>query len=100
VTILKRGTITAYTGPLKSNSSKNVVLTASLVDELNQPVSGRTIVFTLGSQTISAATDGAGVATATIKLNQKHGSYPLNASFAGDGKYLSSFNDQTFVIGS
>jgi hypothetical protein len=100
VTILKRGTITAYTGPLQANSSKNVVLTASLVDELNQPVSGRTIVFTLGSQTISAATDGAGVATATIKLNQKHGSYPLKASFAGDSKYLSSFNDQTFVIGS
>lgn len=100
VTILKRATTTSYTGPLKSNSSKNVTLTASLVDELNQPVSGRTIVFTLGSQTISAATDVAGVATATIKLNQKHGTYPVSASFAGDAKYLLSSNSQTFEIGS
>ncbi len=51
-------------------------MTASLVDELNQPVSGRTVVFTLGSQTISAATNASGIATATIKLNQKQGAYP------------------------
>ena len=99
VTILKRATTTSYTGPLKSTPSKNITLTASLVDELNQPVSGRTVVFTLGTQTISAATNVAGVATATIKLNQKQGSYALQASFAGDAKYLTSSDNQTFSIG-
>jgi len=74
-------------------------MTASLVDELNQPVSGRLVVFTLGSQTISAATNVSGVATATIKLNQKQGTYTVSASFAEDGKYLASTDSKTFTIG-
>jgi hypothetical protein len=100
VTVMKRATTTSYTGPLQSNPSKNVTLTASLVDELNQPVSGRTVLFTLGTQSISAATDASGVAIATIKLNQKHGTYTVTASFAGDAKYLTSSNSQTFIIGN
>jgi len=44
-------------GPLKSLPSKNVTLTASLVDELGQPVVGRTVAFALGSQSISAVTN-------------------------------------------
>jgi PKD domain/Bacterial Ig-like domain (group 3) len=100
VTVLKRATTTAYTGPIQSNSSKTITLTASLVDELNQAVNNGTIVFTLGAQSISAQTDASGVATATIKLNQKHGTYTVTASFAGNDKYTLSSNSQTFTIGS
>lgn len=99
VSVLKRGTTLSYTGPLSSNPSKDVTMTASLVDELNQPVSGRLVVFTLGTQTISAATNVSGVATATIKLNQKQGTYTVSASFAQDGKYLQSTDSKTFTIG-
>src|SRR5205085_1323490 len=56
VTVLKRGTTTAYTGPLKSLPSKQVTVSATMVDELGQPVAGRTIVFKLGAQQVSAAT--------------------------------------------
>jgi Bacterial Ig-like domain (group 3) len=72
---------------------------AWLVDELNQPVSGRTILFTLGNQSISAATNASGVASATMKLKQKQGTYTVSASFAGDAKYISSSNNQSFNIG-
>jgi hypothetical protein len=99
VTVLKRGTTTAYTGPIASNSSKTLTLTASLIDELNQPVNNGTIVFTVGAQTVSAQTNGSGIATATIKLNQKHGSYTAAASFAGNDKYTASSNSQPFTIG-
>jgi hypothetical protein len=99
VTVLKRATTISYTGPLQSNPSKNVTLTASLVDELNQPVSGGTVLFTLGTQSISAATNASGVATATIKLNQKHGTYTVTADYAGDARYIFSTNSQTFIIG-
>lgn len=99
VSILKRGTTLSYTGPLSSNPSKDVTLTASLVDELNQPVSGRTVVFTLGSQITSAATNASGVATATMKLNQKQGAYAVSASFAEDAKYLGDSDSRTFTIG-
>jgi PKD domain len=100
VTVLKRGTTTAYTGPLKSLPSKQIALSATLVDELGQPVSGATIAFQLGSQSISATTGATGVASATIKLNQQKGSYPLSATFAGNGKYIASLSNQTFVIGN
>jgi hypothetical protein len=99
VTVLKRATTLSYTGPLQANPSKNVTLTASLVDELNQPVSGRMVLFQLGNQSISAATNASGIATATIKLTQKHGTYTVSASFSEDGKYLASSNSQTFIIG-
>ena len=99
VSVLKRGTTISYTGQLSSNPSKEVTLTASLVDELNQPVSGRTVQFTLGSQTTSAATNASGVATATIKLNQKQGPYTVSAEFAEDGKYLGDSDSNTFTIG-
>jgi hypothetical protein len=99
VTVLKRGTTTSYTGPVQSNSSKTITLTASLVDELGNAVQGASILFTLGTQTVSANTDGSGVATATLKLSQKHGNYTVGASFAGNAKYLASSNAQPFVIG-
>lgn len=99
VTVLKRATTTSYTGPIQSNPAKTLTLTASLVDELNQPVAGASILFTLGAQSISANTNEAGVATATLKLNQKHGTYAVAASFAGNDKYLASSNGQTFTIG-
>ena len=99
VTVLKRGTATGYTGPVKSGPSKQVTFSASLVDELGQPVVGRTVTFTLGTQTVSAATSSSGVAAGTVKLNQKKGSYIVSASFAGDGKYTSSANAQSFTIG-
>jgi PKD repeat protein len=99
VTVLKRGTAIGYTGPVKSLPSKQVTLSASLVDELGQPVVGRTVTFTLGTQTVSAATSSSGVAAATIKLNQKKALYIVSASFAGDGKYTSSANAQSFTIG-
>ena len=99
VTVSKRGTAIGYTGMLKSLPSKQVTLSASLVDELGQPVVGRTVTFTLGTQTASAATSSSGVATASIKLSQKKGTYIVGASFAGDGKYTSSANAQSFTIG-
>lgn len=99
VVIAQRTTTTTYTGPNQSNPSKSVTLTAQVTDDLGQAVAGRTVVFTLGAQTISATTNGSGIASATIKLNQKHGSYTVAASFAGDVKYGGSNGSQTFTIG-
>jgi PKD repeat protein len=99
VTVNKRSTTTAYTGPLSSLPSKNVTLTASVVDQFAQPVVGRTVTFQLGTQSISATTNGAGVATATIKLNQKKSVVNVSASFAGDSMYTNSSNALPFKIG-
>lgn len=99
VTVHQRSTTTAYTGPLSSLPSKNVTLTASVVDQFAQPVVGRTVTFQLGTQSISATTNGAGLATATIKLNQKKSVVNVSASFAGDSMYTNSSNALPFKIG-
>jgi PKD repeat protein len=99
VTVNKRSTITAYTGPLSSLPSKNVTLTASVVDQFAQPVVGRTVNFQLGTQSISATTNGSGVATATIKLIQKKSIVNVSASFSGDSMYTNSSNTLPFKIG-
>jgi hypothetical protein len=99
VTVLKRGTSTGYVGDLSAKQNKQVTVSASVVDELGQPVVGRTVQFTLGAQSATAATNSSGIATTSIRLNQKKGTYSVTASFAGDGKYTSSANAQTFTIG-
>jgi hypothetical protein len=101
VVVSKRGTTTTYTGPNKSNPSKNVTLSATVLDDHNQPVAGRTVSFTLGAQSISATTNASGVASATLKLNQKQGTYTATATFAppSSDKYTGSTNSQTFTIG-
>ncbi len=99
VTVVQRTTTVSYTGPTSANSSKTITLSATVVDDLAQVVVGRTVVFTLGAQTISAMTNGAGVASASLKLNQKHGSYTVSAAFAGDSKYVGASTSQAFMIG-
>jgi hypothetical protein len=101
VVVSQRATTTTYTGPNKSTPSKNVTLSATVVDDHGQAVAGRTVDFTLGTQSISATTDASGVASATIKLNQKHGTYTATATFAppATDKYTGSTDSQTFTIG-
>lgn len=101
VVVAKRETITTYTGSNKSAPSKNVALSATVVDDRGQPVAGRLVTFTLGSQSIAATTSSAGVASAVLRLNQKHGTYTAKATFAPEpsDKYTGSAGSQTFTIG-
>ena len=99
VVVSKRDTTTTYTGPNQSNPSKEVTLSATVVDEFGQAVVGRTVSFVLGAQSISATTNSSGVASATIKLNQKKGSYTVTATFAGDAKYVGDADSLPFTIG-
>lgn len=101
ITVPKRATTLVYTGPVQALPTKRVSLSATLTDSLGQPVAGAAVKFTLGSQTATGITNGAGVATASLALNQKVGSYPLTASFVGDARYLASAaSPGTFKIGN
>jgi PKD repeat protein len=99
VTVKMRATTLTYTGATSGNSTKNITLSAQVVDDLGQGVPGRQVVFTLGTQTVSATTNASGVASASLRLNQKHGSYTVAASFAGDSKYGASSGSQGFTLG-
>jgi PKD domain len=101
VVVSKRATTTSYTGPNKSTPSKNIALSATVIDDKGQAVPGRIVTFTLGSQSISSTTSSSGVTSATLKLNQKKGTYTVTATFAPEAsdKYTGSIGSQTFTIG-
>jgi hypothetical protein len=100
VHVTKRDTTLGYTGVLSSVPSKTVALTANLIDEYAQPVSGKQVTFVLGAQTATGTSDASGHVVVNMKLTQKSGSYPLSATFpSGDAKYDTSSDARTFVIG-
>jgi hypothetical protein len=99
VTVTARGTTSGYSGPVESTPSKIVTLSGTLTDELGQPVAGRTVTFTLGTQSGSGVTNASGVASTSFKLTQKKGSYTVSMSFAGDVKYTASSSSTAFTIG-
>jgi hypothetical protein len=65
-------------------------------------VAGRTVKFTMGTQSVSAVTGANGVAVATLKVDQKSGAYTMAAALmlpAGEGRYLTSTDSVPFTIG-
>ncbi|TRZ91404.1 MAG: hypothetical protein D4R88_01985 [Methanosarcinales archaeon] len=87
-----------YTGDLIAQYSDSVTLKAKLSDSGNNPLSDKTISFTLGTQTATAITGADGIASITIKLGQPAGSYNVKAEFAGDANYGSNSDTKSFSI--
>ena len=88
----------SYDGEISGDYSDPVILEATLIDIATQElISGKTIVFTIGTQTISAETIN-GVACVTLILDQPGGDYSVSASFLNDGEYLASSDESAFTI--
>ena len=100
VTVVQRPTTTLYTGPASSDFNDPVTLGATLTDTSSSTaVTGKTIVFTLGTQTCSGTTDGSGHATCTFTITQDPGTATtVSASFGGDSVYLASNDAKPFTI--
>lgn len=104
VDVGKRATMLVYGGDTSGQWSSDASLSATLTDNSGGSmqgggISGKTVGFTLGSQSTSGSTNGSGVATATLNLTQVPGSYTMASSFAGDSYYLSSSDSDPFSIG-
>lgn len=100
VTVNKRASTVTYTGPTLDGPNSKVMLTAQVTDNLGQAVVGRVVTFQLGTQTATGTTDGNGVASATLRLSQKPGTYAMSATFAGDGFYTGTAANTSFTIGN
>lgn len=102
VVIDRKATSVEYTGSLKGAPNKVVTLSAVLKDATGKALVGRTVVFVLGSQTVSASANETGVAIATLKLSQKNGTYPLTATWTPEGsdasRYVGSGASATFKL--
>jgi len=103
ITVNKRPTKLVYSGDTSGDYSDVVTLRAKLTDETDpsSPValSGRTITFTIGSQSATASTDALGVASTTLTLTQKAtATYTVDSSYAGDATYTSASDSDPFTI--
>ena len=102
VQVSKKATSVSYTGTLTGGPNKTVVLSAVLKDATGKALGNRSIDFALGSQSGTATTDASGVATMSLKLSQKNGTYPLTATWSPDATdtlhYVGSSASATFKL--
>ncbi|HKQ98598.1 MAG TPA: Ig-like domain repeat protein, partial [Candidatus Polarisedimenticolia bacterium] len=98
VTVLKHETSITYTLPI-SGAPGPIELHATLYDAVAATyLAGKTVQFQLGTQSTSAVTDAAGVASGALQLAQPSGDVTLDASFAGDAAYQASSTTRNFRI--
>lgn len=93
--VAAKATTTAYTGATTGGPNKTIVLSAVLKDATGKPLAGKTITFVLGSQTATAITDANGVASASLKLNQKNGTYAVSATWTPAGADATHYTGST-----
>ena len=62
------------------------------------PIVGRTISFTIGSQSVSAVTDNTGTAAAELKLTQPAAVTSVQTVFVSDALYLGASVNPTYTI--
>ncbi len=76
--------------PASGTYRSSVPVRATLRDPAGAPLAGQRVRFRLGPVVAEATTDTAGVATATLGLSARPGTYRLEAGFAGDAAYRNS----------
>jgi hypothetical protein len=94
-------TTTTYTGDGTVQYSDAAALSGNLKEQgSNNPIQGKTLDFTLGTQSASAGpTDASGSASTSLTVTQKPGSVSaVGTSFAGDSTYATSSDSDLFAI--
>jgi hypothetical protein len=93
VVTLEEASLT-YTGAVNMANGNSAMLSGTLPEDGTTPVTGRTIVFTMGSgataQSCTGITNSLGSAACTIAIAQPLGPGNVAANFASDGFYRSA----------
>jgi hypothetical protein len=98
-TITKEQTTLSYTGDTVIANGGAATLSAVLLEDGTTPIAGRTVTFTLGTQTCTGVTNATGKATCVINpVNQPLGPGTVSASFAGDAFYLPSSASANTIV--
>jgi uncharacterized repeat protein (TIGR01451 family) len=98
---VKIPTSVVYTGATTSDFNDPATVSAKLTDDLSNPISGKTLDFTLnGTEMCSGTTDGSGKAVCTITPGEAAGTYTLTAAYSdtSDPKYATSSTPVPFTV--
>jgi hypothetical protein len=88
-----------YTGATTAAYHAPATLSAVLSETAGTRLSGRSVTFTLGTQSCTGTTDANGVATCTIpSIVQDSGAYTVKASYSGDGFTNGTSTNTPFAI--
>jgi alpha-tubulin suppressor-like RCC1 family protein len=92
-----------YTGTKLSAGDGPATMSGVLTDDRNAPITGRTLMLTLGSgataQSCSGTTDATGAASCAIaSVTQPVGPGSVTVAFAGDGFYQPAANSATMLV--
>jgi uncharacterized repeat protein (TIGR01451 family) len=93
-----------YTGPVAGDSESQVTLSATLLDDNDDPIVGRTIDFTLsgvnGTLTTSGTTAASGEVSPPLDLMTAPSVYTLTVAFAGDAGFAPVSREVSFEVTS
>jgi hypothetical protein len=99
ITVNKRVTTLTYGGSSTAQYSDPATVQATLIDQTTgAKISGVTVTFVIGTQSVTAVTDAAGVAAGTIVLTQAPTTYQVVSTFTGNGTYTGSNDSDPFAI--
>jgi outer membrane protein assembly factor BamB/predicted AlkP superfamily pyrophosphatase or phosphodiesterase len=88
LTVRKEDSMLHYLGMREVQFTDLAELKAKLTDaDSGVGIAGREVIFVLGTQTITATTDTAGIATALLKVQQQPAEYMLEVRFEGDAYF-------------
>lgn len=88
--VLPVSTTLSYTGDTTGGTGAQATLAAQLVRADSTPIAGELVMLTMGAETCTATTDATGRASCQVTVSEGMGSYPIGATFAGDGGYSAS----------
>jgi hypothetical protein len=95
----KEVTVVTYSGDTSSRTGQTVTLAAVLTDDEGNPIVGRDLSFTLGTQSAAAVTQvPGGVGSTDLQLTQPQGQYTVATAFAGDTYYAAASDSDPFLL--
>lgn len=99
-TLVQLATTLTYSGQTTGDYGDSVSFSAYLADQNGHAVASQGVVFTLGSQTCPATTNGSGDATCTLARNDDATAASVTVSFAGsaDGVYLATKTSAAYTV--
>jgi hypothetical protein len=98
-TVERARTSLTYDGATTGDFHDSATLSATLKRQYDaSPVSGKSIHFTMASESCDATTDSSGTASCTIVPQEAAGDYTVSASFAGDAGFTDSSDSTAFKV--